>query len=216
MSNDAEIPPPANTAPITATEPPPPYTPSPSAQASAPNPGFCPLAFSERHANRTPGGGMTAAQYFAPCAFCSTVIGDGIPALYKEGWAKTWVDPSVNFRWESHVPPTKEVEMVEVEKEKVDETVDEVVDEKMEKTEEKSEDEGDRKVEGAEEERLSCWLCWEYEERWIEPMAPDEWKDRRNAEEEELRCDALPEDTFLGLPDAMIHEFWSLGSVCYS
>ncbi|KAH8682871.1 hypothetical protein BGZ60DRAFT_398863 [Tricladium varicosporioides] len=159
--------------------PPPPYTPTPSAT----NPGFCPLAFSERHANRTPGGGLTAAQYFAPCALCGTQISDTIPGIYKEGWK--WVDPSVNFRWESHLPPNsamatystvpsttpgKQPEMSEVgrslaaaalssERGKLDYDVD------LEK--------GEGSQGG--NERLSCWICWEYEEKFVGGMGVDEW-----------------------------------------
>ncbi len=84
-----------------AYEPPPPYDAS-----SATNPGFCELAFRERQDNRIPGGGMPSAQYFAPCKACSFVCGDKIPPVYKTGWLD-WIDPSVNFRWESHVAVEK-------------------------------------------------------------------------------------------------------------
>jgi len=89
------------------TIPPPPYSPSsknhPSTTTSLSNPGFCPLAFTERQANRVPGGGLPSSTYLLPCASCSLTIGSTIPASYKLGW-KDWVDPSLNFRWESHVP----------------------------------------------------------------------------------------------------------------
>lgn len=45
---------------------------------------------------------MKAAEYFSSCKSCSFLCGDEIPASYKTGWPE-WVDPSVNFRWESHV-----------------------------------------------------------------------------------------------------------------
>lgn len=82
----------------TLDEPPPPY----NASFLPTNPGFCELAFRERHDNKIPGGGMPAAQYFAPCKACWFQCGDEIPAAYKQGWLD-WTDPSVNFRWESHV-----------------------------------------------------------------------------------------------------------------
>ena len=82
----------------TTDDPPPPYI----ADTQPVNPGFCDLAFRERQANRVPGGGMTAPQYYAPCKSCSFICGDEIPRAYKAGWPE-WVDPSVNFRWESHV-----------------------------------------------------------------------------------------------------------------
>jgi hypothetical protein len=24
-------------------------------------------------------------------------------------------------------------------------------------------------------ELLGCWICWEYEEKWVEPMLQDDW-----------------------------------------
>ncbi|CAG8959584.1 hypothetical protein HYFRA_00001486 [Hymenoscyphus fraxineus] len=156
-------------APLTDEPPPPPYTTAPSLQvsaaasASAPNPGFCILAFSERHANRTPGGGMTAAQYFAPCPACGTVVNDEIPGTYKESW-REWVDPSVNFRWESHVAPSANAARENAEKVKAGEELVSV-------------------------ERLACWICWEYEERWVGLMAPEEWylHQRRHFKDEGFR-----------------------------
>jgi hypothetical protein len=85
--------------PTTTDDPPPPYKTESSIYH---NPGFCEFAFRERQANREPGGGMTASQYFSPCKSCSFLCGDEIPASYKTNWPE-WVDPSVNFRWESHV-----------------------------------------------------------------------------------------------------------------
>lgn len=49
---------------------------------------------------------MPSAQYFAPCKACSFVCGDEIPPVYRTGWLD-WIDPSVNFRWESHVAVDK-------------------------------------------------------------------------------------------------------------
>jgi len=115
--------------PILTEEPPPPYAPDTSPLR---NPGFCELAFQERLANRKPGGGMTASEYFAPCKSCSVVCGDEISPAYKFGWLD-WVDPSLNFRWESHVCSEKG------------------------------------------QEQLGCWICWEYEQNWIEPMGPAAW-----------------------------------------
>jgi len=80
---------------------------------------------------------MSAADYFKPCQACGFVCGDEIPAVYKTGWLD-WVDPSVNFRWESHV------------------------------AREKKEGESRR-------EMLSCWICWEYDNKWVEPMGVNEW-----------------------------------------
>jgi hypothetical protein len=85
--------------PTTTEEPPPPYKTETSRYH---NPGFCEFAFRERQANSVPGCGMTASQYFSPCKSCSFLCGDEIPASYKTSWPE-WVDPSVNFRWESHV-----------------------------------------------------------------------------------------------------------------
>merc|ERR1711964_488934 len=51
------------------------------------------------------------------------------------------IDPSVNFRWESHVAANKEKDALE---------------------------EGQREL-------LGCWICWEYDQKWIEPMVPNEW-----------------------------------------
>lgn len=118
--------------PMISDDPPPPYHDPNSSGPS--NPGFCELAFRERQENKIPCGGMTAAQYFAPCKACSFTCGDHIPSVYKTGWLD-WVDPSVNFRWESHVArPDKRGE-----------------------------------------EMLGCWICWEYDQKWVEPMAPEEW-----------------------------------------
>jgi len=44
---------------------------------------------------------MHSSQYPLPCEDCGFVCGDNIPTAYKIGWHE-WVDPSVNFRWESH------------------------------------------------------------------------------------------------------------------
>ncbi|CZS93018.1 uncharacterized protein RAG0_03500 [Rhynchosporium agropyri] len=123
--------------PSTSDEPPPPYDPS----ILPPNPGFCELAFRERLDNRIPGGGMSSAQYFAPCKSCGIVCGDEIPPVYKNGWLD-WIDPSVNFRWESHVAIKKG--------EKDD-------------------------IEERRRELLGCWICWEYEQVWREPMEVQEW-----------------------------------------
>lgn len=84
---------------ISSDEPPPPYLAASS--TSITNPGFCDLAFRERYNNRLPGGGMHSSQYPLPCEDCGFVCGDKIPSTYKIGW-HDWVDPSVNFRWESH------------------------------------------------------------------------------------------------------------------
>ncbi|KAG4436196.1 hypothetical protein IFR05_008324 [Cadophora sp. M221] len=124
-------------APSTSDEPPPPYDTS----SLPPNPGFCELAFRERLDNRIPGGGMPSAQYFEPCKACSFVCGDEIPPVYKQGWLD-WIDPSVNFRWESHVATNK--------------------------------GEKDIPAEG-ERELLGCWICWEYEQKWVEPMESKDW-----------------------------------------
>jgi len=80
-------------------EPPPPYLPSSSTPVT--NPGFCDLAFKERHDNRVPGGGMPSSQYALPCKACGFHCGDEIPPAYKSGWHES-VDPSINYRWESH------------------------------------------------------------------------------------------------------------------
>jgi len=121
-----------NTTPSSSDEPPPPY------HASAPvNPGFCELAFRERQDNSVPNGGMTAAEYFVPCKGCGFVCGDEIPQIYKQGWLD-WIDPSVNFRWESHVAVEKK--------------------------------EGE-----ARKEMFGCWICWEYEQKWVEPMGVSQW-----------------------------------------
>ncbi|KAG9231304.1 hypothetical protein BJ875DRAFT_469887 [Amylocarpus encephaloides] len=151
---------------VAAEPPPPPYTPSSAApiHTSSTNPGFCPLAFSERHANKTPGGGMTAAQYFAPCPACGTVVQDAIPGTYKEGW-RDWVDPSVNFRWESHVPPPLPGSKGEMVRKPKAARMSDAADLDLER----GLDEGER------EERLGCWICWEYEQKWEDPMGPEVW-----------------------------------------
>lgn len=113
-------------------EPPPPY-----ADSAPTNPGFCELAFRERQENSVPKGGMPAAEYFEPCKTCGFVCGDEIPNVYKQGWLD-WVDPSVNFRWESHVAVEKK--------------------------------EGERR-----QEMLGCWICWEYDQKWIDPMRVQDW-----------------------------------------
>ncbi|TVY27093.1 hypothetical protein LHYA1_G003141 [Lachnellula hyalina] len=82
--------------------PPPPY--APASLPRTQNPGFCAHAFSERAANSVPGGGRTGTQYFEACP-CGFIVSDSIPASYKEGWPG-WIDPSVNYRWESHLPPS--------------------------------------------------------------------------------------------------------------
>lgn len=121
-----------NVAPSFDEPPPPPY------HESAPtNPGFCELAFRERHENTIPKGGMTAAEYFLPCKACGFVCGDEIPQIYKQGWLD-WTDPSVNFRWESHVCVEKK--------------------------------EGEPR-----KEMFSCWICWEFEQKWVEPMGVFQW-----------------------------------------
>jgi len=79
---------------------------------------------------------MTAEEYFAPCKACSLVCGDQIPANYQNGWPE-WVDPSVNFRWESHT--------------------------------------GMAVINGEKKELLGCWICWEFERKWMKPMLTDEW-----------------------------------------
>ena len=79
--------------------PPPPY----SDESYLPvNPGFCEQAWRERKANQRPKEGMPSEQYSKPCEACGLVCGDYIPSLYMAGWPN-WVDPSVNFRWESHI-----------------------------------------------------------------------------------------------------------------
>lgn len=78
--------------------PPPPY----DTKTSLSNPGFCPYAYAERQANREPGGGMPSAAYSLPCKGCHLTVGSIIPVSYKYGW-KDAVDPSLNFRWESHI-----------------------------------------------------------------------------------------------------------------
>jgi len=45
---------------------------------------------------------MPGSQYFEPCKGCSFLCSNEIPSVYKTGWYN-WIDPSVNFRWESHV-----------------------------------------------------------------------------------------------------------------
>ncbi|CAL3966196.1 unnamed protein product [Diplocarpon coronariae] len=121
--------------PTTSDEPPPPYI----ASTLPSNPGFCTLAYCERLDNRIPGSGMLAAQYFAPCRACSFECGDTIPAVYKQGWLD-WIDPSVNFRWESHAASAN----------------------------------GSKDARG-QGELLGCWICWEYKQKWVEPMEPEEW-----------------------------------------
>jgi hypothetical protein len=98
MSPLSKLPTIITTTASTTDEPPPPYNPL----CEPTNPGFCEFAFRERLANRVPGGGMKAAQYFEPCKGCSFLCGDEIPAAYHANWRES-VDPSVNFRWESHV-----------------------------------------------------------------------------------------------------------------
>ena len=93
---DSQIPP-ATIASMSG-EAPPPY----SNDSHPINPGFCDAAFSEREANLRPKEGMPSEQYYKPCKQCGLVCGDYIPASYKSGWPQ-WVDPSVNFRWESHI-----------------------------------------------------------------------------------------------------------------
>ncbi|KAI9049660.1 hypothetical protein LZ554_006685 [Drepanopeziza brunnea f. sp. 'monogermtubi'] len=127
----------------TLEEPPPPYM----ASTLAPNPGFCELAFRERHDNKIAGGGMLAVQYFAPCKACGFQCGDEIPAVYKQGWLD-WIDPSVNFRWESHVAVGAAGEL--------------------------KKDHGNEDGNGT-PEMLGCWICWEYEHVWKEPMVVEEW-----------------------------------------
>jgi len=81
---------------------PPPY----SADAHLPyNPGFCAQGHLERLANQRPKEGMPSSQYYKACKGCGLVCGDYIPASYKAAWPQ-WVDPSVNFRWESHIAAT--------------------------------------------------------------------------------------------------------------
>jgi hypothetical protein len=77
------------------------------------NPGFCELAWRERQANQRPRGGMLRKQYTKPCRDCGLVCGTSLPASYTEGW-KQYVDPSLNFRWESHiaVTPTEHEELL--------------------------------------------------------------------------------------------------------
>ncbi|TAQ90689.1 hypothetical protein B7494_g958 [Chlorociboria aeruginascens] len=128
--------------------PPPPYD-----GASSSNPGFCPAAFHERQANRLPGGGMKAASYYEPCSTCGLQCGNLIPGSYKGGWPE-WVDPSVNFRWESHVAPKDYDE---------------------EKAMGMGMGAGEGKEGRANEELLGCWICWEYEDKWIQPMRYEEW-----------------------------------------
>ena len=115
----------------TSVEPPPPY----SDESYLPvNPGFCDLAWRERQANQRPKEGMSSEQYYKACKDCGLVCGDYIPGSYKAGWPQ-WVDPSVNFRWESHIAATP--------------------------TEHR--------------ELLGCWICWEYEQKWVKPMLQDDW-----------------------------------------
>ncbi|KAG0648483.1 hypothetical protein D0Z07_5252 [Hyphodiscus hymeniophilus] len=83
----------------TSDESPPPYS---NSRYLPVNPGFCNQAWEERQANQRPKEGMPSDQYYKPCKGCGLVCGDYIPASYKAGWPK-WVDPSVNFRWESHI-----------------------------------------------------------------------------------------------------------------
>jgi hypothetical protein len=118
--------------PLTLDEPPPPYV----ADLSVTNPGFCAEAFRERQSNRIPGGGRTAAEYSQPCKACSVVCGDQIPGTFYNNWPE-WVDPSVNFRWESHT--------------------------------------GIAAINGEKKELLGCWICWEYEQKWVKPMLAEEW-----------------------------------------
>ena len=98
------------------------------------NPGFCDLAWRERKANRIAGGGMQSSQYAEPCPECGLICGDFIPPSYRNDWPE-WVDPSVNFRWESHIAVTVKEHR----------------------------------------ELLGCWICWEYEQKWVGAMLPDEW-----------------------------------------
>jgi hypothetical protein len=88
---------------------------------------------------------MSSGQYFTPCKACSFVCGDEIPAVYKQGWLD-WIDPSVNFRWESHVAAPR--------------------------GEKGGSGPGVGDVGG---ELLGCWICWEFEQKWMEPMGPAEW-----------------------------------------
>jgi hypothetical protein len=104
---------------------------------------------------------MTASQYYAPCPACGVVVGDEIPAGYKEGWR--WVDPSVNFRWESHIAASPNT-TAKGKREMVEKGNGNELD--LEKGE------GTREGEG---ENLSCWICWEYEEKFVEPMGVEEW-----------------------------------------
>lgn len=90
----AKPPPPTYNSSSSDAPPPPPYT-------YTSNPGFCALAFAERASNALPNGGMTSDDYFLPCSACTFTCGTAIPPSYKIAWPQ-WVDPSVNFRWESH------------------------------------------------------------------------------------------------------------------
>ncbi|TVY41698.1 hypothetical protein LSUB1_G003165 [Lachnellula subtilissima] len=122
--------------------PPPPYAPAPLPRTQ--NPGFCQHAFSERNANTMPGGGRTGSQYFEPCT-CGFVVSDSIPASYKEGWPG-WIDPSVNYRWESHIPPSNPTF---ASNKKLD-------------------------LEEGGGERLGCWICYEYDGVWKGGMGVEE------------------------------------------
>lgn len=79
---------------------------------------------------------MAASEYYLPCQACSVVCGSNIPISYKTGWMD-WVDPSVNFRWESHT--------------------------------------GTATIDGEKKELLGCWICWEYDGKWVKPMFVEEW-----------------------------------------
>jgi hypothetical protein len=101
---------------------------------------------------------MTASQYYAPCPACGAVVGDEITAGYKEGWR--WIDPSVNFRWESHLPKTTRKGNQEMAEKGSGNEVD------------LETGEATRRGDG---ESLSCWICWEYEEKFVEPMGAEDW-----------------------------------------
>lgn len=132
-----------------AVDPPPPYN-----DPSEKNPGFCQNAFRERQENKLPGGGMTAREYFAPCTACGYRSRDdfAIPASYKNGWLD-WVDPSVNFRWESHVCSN---------------STDSQSDEKKEEVAEQAGRWSGR-------EQLACWICWEFDNKWTGGMDTKNW-----------------------------------------
>ncbi len=104
---------------------------------------------------------MPSAGYFKACEACGYKCDDGfaLPLAYKTGWIDG-VDPSVNFRWESHISATPTGQKADV-KGDANGYVNGGALEKGEM--------------GNGKEKLGCWICWEYDNKWIGGMESEEW-----------------------------------------